>query len=295
MGADLQSYRTGVTLVVVAGLLWSLMALGIRLIEGQNTWAILIWRSLGMVPVLLCFIIFSARSPGAVFRLTPPIGIGAVALAFCFAFAIFAFQRTSAANAVFPLAVTPLISAVLAWILLGEPIRRATWFAIAIAAVGVFVMVAEGLSAGDAIGNLAALAAACCFAVFTVCLRWGGAADSLPGTFWGAVCAAVLGFVAATAQGLPVMMPARDTAIALAIGIVLLGVGLALFARGSRSVPAADLSLLTLIEVLLAPVWVWLVLDQTSSGMTLVGGAIVLAAIAFNAVSGLRAGRALSA
>jgi drug/metabolite transporter (DMT)-like permease len=74
----------------------------------------------------------------------------------------------------------------------------------------------------------------------------------------------------------------------MGMGAGLLALGMALYTLGSRVVPAAELTLLSMAEVLLAPVWVWLVLGETAAGSTLAGGALVLAAIAGNALSGMR-------
>ena len=72
------------------------------------------------------------------------------------------------------------------------------------------------------------------------------------------------------------------------MGVVTLSGGMILYTFGSRVVPSAELTLLSNTEVLLAPFWVWLVLDETASTATLVGGAVVLVAILFNALSGMR-------
>jgi drug/metabolite transporter (DMT)-like permease len=282
----MQSYRTGVMLVLAAGTIWSTMVLGVKLIGDQNPWAILIWRSLGMLPVLLLILAATGRLAG-LFRFGPAVLLAAPALAFCFAAAIMAVQMTNAANAVFPLAVTPLFSALLARLLLREAIRPATWAAIGLAVLGIGVMVGEGGRTGDLAGTLVALAGAACFALFTVCLRWG-AADTVPATFWGAVTAAILGVAVAPALGLSPLMPLPETPIALGLGAVVLGLGLYLFGLGSRSVPAAELSLLSMTEILLSPVWVWLLLGQATSPAMLAGGGIVVLALTFNTLTGLR-------
>ncbi len=74
----------------------------------------------------------------------------------------------------------------------------------------------------------------------------------------------------------------------MSMGVFQVGAGLILYTLGSRSLPAAELALLSLAEVLLGPLWVWLFLDETASLNTLVGGAVLLAAIAGNALSGKR-------
>jgi drug/metabolite transporter, DME family len=281
------TYRTGVGLVIAAGLMWSLMILGMRPLTDVSTWSVLAWRSAGMVPVLALFIWWRSGSLAVAFRgMGWPLVLGSGALALCFACAVFAIQNTSAANAVFPLAVTPLVSALLARVWLGEAIRPATWAAIVLAIAGVGVMVGEGLSAGQLPGNLAALGSAVFFAVFTVALRWAGARDNLPGVMLGGVFSCLLGLAGVWATGSDLFYGAGLVPLTLALGAVILGVGLSLFALGARMVPAVELSLLSMLEILLSPVWVWLVLGQTSSAMTFFGGGIVVVAIVINALGG---------
>lgn len=284
------SYRKGVLLVALAAFLWSLMALVIRLIGDVGTWQILFWRSVGMVPVLLAFIAW--RSGGHPFYALRRAGIagavGGFGLVFAFAGAIYAYQETSVANAAFLFAAAPLITAALAWPILKEPVRTATWIAIAFALVGIAVMVREGLAAGAMAGNLAALASAFGFAAFTITLRWGRLGDMLPAVVIGGFFAILVGGAVISTSGESVVVDLHDLALSLAMGVLLLGGGMVAYTLGSRSVPAADLALLTMIEVLFAPVWVWLFLGETVASGTLTGGALLLAALAFNALTGLR-------
>ena len=78
------------------------------------------------------------------------------------------------------------------------------------------------------------------------------------------------------------------TDIAFALGVFQVGAGLAIYTIGSKVVPAAELALLSMTEVLLGPFWVWLFLGETASLYTLIGGVILLFAIAGNALTGLR-------
>ena len=166
----MQSYKTGVLLVVTAGMVWSLMGLCIRMIGEATTWQILFYRSAGMVPVLLGFI--ALRSGGTSLLRMTRVGragiVGGLGLVAAFAGAIFAIQATTIANAVFLFAAAPFLTALLAFALLGERVRSATWVAIGIATFGVVLMVREGLTVGAAGGNLAALISALGFACFTV-------------------------------------------------------------------------------------------------------------------------------
>ena len=289
MGQEI-SYRTGVALVLGAAVLLSLNALAIRLMGDAGTWQVLFYRSLSMVPVL--FLTVAIRSGGYPFDRIRAAGwaglVGGTGLVFAFAGAIFAIQATTVANAVFLFAAAPLFTAVIAWLILREPVRRATWAAIALAGIGIFVMVREGLSIGAGWGNLAAIASAAGFSAFTIALRWGRVANMLPSVLIGGVLSILVAGAVIAVRGESFALPPRAIAIALLMGAVLLAFGLAIYTVGSRVVEAAELGLLSMAEVMLAPVWVWLFLGESTSIGTLLGGAILLAAIAFNAATGMR-------
>ena len=155
-------YSTGVIFVLVAGILWSLMGLMIRQITVAGTWEVLFWRSVGVLPVLFGLIAWRSRGDLATRLLGVglPGLVGGLGLILAFAGAIFAIQNTTVANAVFLFSASPFLAAVLGFLILKENVRRATWVAIAIAAVGMFIMVREGLNGGALAGNLAALASA---------------------------------------------------------------------------------------------------------------------------------------
>jgi len=284
------TYARGVLLVVLAGLLWSFMGLAVRHIETAGTWAILFWRSAGMVPVLLAFIAW--RSGGRPLDRLRRVGVagvlGAFGLVFAFAGAIYALQATTVANAVFLFAASPFMAALLGWIILREPVRPATWAAIAVAGVGMFVMVRDGLAGGETAGNLAALLSAFGFAAFTLTLRWGKLEDMMPAVVLGGLFSMAVAVVVLGVRAEVLAVPAQDIVISVAMGAGMLATGMALYTLGSRVVPAAELTLLSMVEVLLAPVWVWLVLGETASAGTFLGGGILLVAIAGNALSGLR-------
>lgn len=283
-------YGTGVILVVVAATLWSLMGLMIRQIDVAGTWAVLFWRSAGVIPVLLAVIWW--RSGGKVGPRLRGVGvpgvIGGLGLVFAFAGAIFAIQTTTVANAVFLFSASPFLAAVLGWLILKEPVRQATWVAIVLAGAGMFIMVREGLAAGALAGNVAALLSALGFAIFTLALRWGKLSDMMPAVVLGAVFSMVVAGVVSTVAGTGLGVPLHDIVISMAMGAIILAIGMALYTAGSTVIPAAELTLLSMVEVMLAPIWVWLFLGETASAGTFVGGGVLMAAVAFNALSGAR-------
>ena len=283
-------YGLGMVLVVTAGVLWSTQGLIFRQIEAAGTWATLFWRSMGMIPVLLAFLVWRAGgSPLPAIRAVGlPGALGGLGLVGAFAGAIYSIQSTTIANAVFLFAASPFLTALIGWMTLGERVRAETWAAMAVALTGIFVMVRDDLSGGAMAGHIAALLSALGFAVFTVTLRWGRVSDSLPSVLLGGIFSLLAGAIIAGQMGQTLAVPAPDALWAMAMGAVTLSGGMVLYELGSRVVPAAESARLSNIEVMLAPLWVWLFLGETASSATFMGGAILLVAVTMNGLSGAR-------
>jgi drug/metabolite transporter (DMT)-like permease len=280
----------GYLLVFCAGVLWSTVGLGIRLIEEAAVWQILFYRSLAMSVFLYAVVrLRSGRAPLTQIRAMGWPGlVAAGALVAAYTGAITALQSTSVANAMMLFAAAPLMAAALGRVILGEHVRRATWVAMAVALAGIAVMVWDKTSGAALKGNLAALGSALGFAVFTVALRRGRAVEMMPAVLLSGLIGTVVMASICAALGLSLALSPRDAGIASGMGVFQVGAGLVLYTLGSRSVPAAELTLLSMAEVVLGPVWVWLVLGERAEASTLAGGAILLLAIAGNALSGAR-------
>lgn len=280
----------GMTLVFLAGVLWSTVGLFIRLIEDAQVWQILLYRSVGLS--LLLYVVIRIRTGADPFVLVLRAGwpglVAAMGLIVAYTGIIYAIQTTSVANAMMLLASAPFLAAILGRLLLGESVRRATLIAILVGSAGIVVMVSDKTAGTALSGNLAGFASALGFAVFTVALRWGKSTEMMPAVFLSGLLATVLTSLICLVLGLPLILSPLDGGLALGMGIFQVGAGLILFTLGSRSVPAAELVLLSLAEVVLGPLWVWIVLAEIPTTNTLIGGGILLAAIAGNAVSGIR-------
>ena len=287
-------YATGVWLVVLAGVIWSVQGLIIRQLDSTDTWAILIWRCLGSIPVLLAIVTWtSGGHPLRAVKASGSAGvIGGLGLVLAFSGAIYAMQATTIANAVFLFSASPFFAAILGLLLLREKVRPATWGAIVLAAVGMFVMVRQGLALGELDGNIAALTSAFGFAGFTVALRWKRLPDMMhdmmPAVLIGAVFALVAGLLMQAVRGESLLLSPQDAGIAMLLGAVIVATGLAMYTLGASAIPAAELTLLSQIEVLLSPIWVLLFLNEAATGTTFLGGAILTAAVVFNGLSGAR-------
>lgn len=282
-------YGTGAALVMAAGVAWSVQGVLIAQIGEATSWVVLFWRSIGMMPVLLAWI--GPRQAVAAIRAMGWAGVaGGAGLVFAFGGAITALQSTTVANAVLLFSASPFLAAVFGRIVLGERVGALTWGAIALAVAGILIMVGGigQIGGGTAFGTFAALVSAAGFAAFTVALRWGHVGSTLPAVLLGAVFSVGAGGLAALASGQGLAAPRADIAIAMGMGAVTLVGGMVLYTLGSRVIPAAQATLLSLVEVLLAPFWAWLFLGETLSANTALGGSVLLAAVALNAALGLR-------
>jgi len=285
-----QEHKNGVLLVIAAGVLWSTVGLGIRLIEDAVVWQILFYRSISLS--LFLYVVVYLRSGESPFVLIRRVGFPAViagmALVAAYSGGIYAIQATSVATALLLFATAPFMAAVLGWLVLREPVRGATWVAIAVALAGIAIMVADESGDVTLAGNLAGLGSAFGFAIFSVALRWGKSSEMLPSVFLSGVFGVVVTFFVCQSLGLSLVLSVRDGGIAMGMGVFQVGAGLILYTLGSRSLPAAELTLLSLAEVLLGPLWVWWFLGETATNYTLIGGAVLLGAIVGNALSGKR-------
>ena len=283
--------RRGLIFVFMAGVLWSTVGLGIRLIDEATVWQILLYRSISL-SLFLATVIY-LRSRANLFKVVKAAGlpgcIAGLALVGAYSGGIYGIQSTSVANAMLLFASAPFMAAILGWIFLREKVRKATWISILFAILGIGIMVQDKTQGGAALsGNLAALGSAFGFAVFTVALRWGRSGDMLPAVFLSGIFAIFITSSICLLSGLSFQISGNDITISMGMGVFQVGAGLVLYTLGSKTLPAAELTLLSLAEVLLGPLWVYLFLNEVATLNTLLGGLVLLLAIAGNAISGAR-------
>ena len=283
-------YRRSLLLVFMAGVLWSTVGLGIRMIEDANVWQILLYRSVSLSAFLAVVIYLRSEvSPVAIlFRSDSKTHIAGMSLVAAYSGGIFAIQNTSVANAMLLFATAPLLAAILGWLVLRERVHGVTWIAILISFLGIGIMVYGNSNSMILLGSFAALGSALGFAIFTVALRHGRAADMLPSVFLSGIYAILITGSICALIDLKFLLNLSDGLIAMGMGIFQVGAGLILYTIGSKTLLAVELTLLSLAEVILGPLWVFFFLNETASRNTLIGGAIVLLAIAGNALSGAR-------
>ncbi len=282
------SRARGFTLALGAAFCWSLAGILVRLIEAGTSWHIILYRSLGVTVTLGAVIATVHRGRTAeAFRLA---GWSAVLAGLCAAASsvlfILALARVTVANALFMLGITPFLAAIGSQAFLGERVPGRAWGAMALAAAGVAVMLGSGFALGQLAGNLLALGSAGSFAANALLLRSNRQTDMLPAVLYAGIFGTVLALAALGVLDLSPLVPVRDLFLGLAMGAVQLSLGLILYTRASRDLPAAELQLVATAELVLAPLWVWIGMGETPNAATLVGGGLIILAILAQALGG---------
>ena len=288
------SYAIGVVFTAAGAMCWSLGGALVRLTHGIDAWQIIFYRSL---TVIVCMGIWLGFRFGAglagrfvhagVNGVIAGIAIGTAGLAF-----IASLFYTTVAQSIFMVGLTPFLSAILGLWILRERIPGITWIAMTVALTGMAVIFA-GAGGGSAFtGTALAIFSAFCFSCYAVLLRWGQKTEMSVALIWNAILLIAVGAVVLL---LPTGLRAEpglaqfaigwsNFAAVFVMGAVQLTLGLILFTIGSRSVPAAQLSLIALVEPILSPLWAWLVVSELPPIWTFVGGAVILSAIALQAL-----------
>ena len=272
--------------MLTAGVMLSLAGITLRHIESASGWQILFYRSLTFFVVITLYLAFRYRArvvrafvavgrPGLIVALS--LGLGSA----CY---VFALLLTTVANALFLISSAPFMAAVLGWIVMRERVRPTTWVTMAVALGGIAIMVVHGVQSGRLLGNIVALGTPVSFAIMLVTLRRAGNRDMIPAICLAGLVGAALGF----AMSETLILSRHDLVLCLFLGVVQYTGGFVLITLGARYLPAAEVALLSLTEIVLAPVWVWIGVGEVPALLTLAGGGIVLSAVVVQALTGLR-------
>jgi len=294
MTQDAAARRKGVLLMIAAALCWSTGGIFVRNVATTDGFEIVFWRSLFMVAFLFATLAWWHR--GAVWSKIAAVGraglLSGALLAATFFFFILSLMRNTAANTFVLMSTGPFFVALFGWMFLRERVPQRTWIAIAVALAGVTLMFADGLDAGRSTGNLLALGVAIAFALNVVVLRrMHAAVDMVPAV----MIAGLISIAVALPFALPLAPAARDLALLAPMGCLQLGLGCLLMTKATRHLSAGEIGLLSLIETILAPLWVWIGVGERPGALALGGAAIVLGALLANEWAGLRRARPVPA
>ena len=278
---------SAILIVLIAGIFWSFGPLVVRHIDNAQLipWQYLFFRG-SVIFLVLNIYLFLAEGQkfiGNYSRIGLSGLIGGVSLGIANISFILSITTTTAAVTMMMLATQPFVAAILAYIFLKEKISKTTFVAITVAAAGIIFMSLDSKGEGTLFGLINGLLSSLGFAGFTVSLRWRKNTPkfttvAIAGIFCSAVAILVLLFNDST-----ILISLKNSSLSALHGF-LVCTGLILFSMKSKYLPATDLTLLSLTEVLGGIFWVWLPwfgINEVPSVNTLIGGAIIISAIIF--------------
>lgn len=288
VAAAATDYRRGALLVAAAACLWSTAGLLVRWTD-TDPWTTLFWRAVFASVALLLWLRIAA--PGRMlpaFRGLGPVGL---LLALCLAASMITFinalSLTTVASVMVFQAISPLLAALFAWAWLRERLTQRTLLGMLAAFVGVLMTVSGDLSGGGGLaGDVIGLVMAATSALTIVFARLDRRVSMAAATF-----AAMMLTAAVALPMTRFVLPVGDYALLALFGAGQMALALVLFTTGVRLMPAADAGLITLLECVLAPLWVWFAFSETPEMRTIAGGAVVLGAVATTAMRDARSRR----
>ena len=270
------SERRGILLVAAAALLWSTGGVGIKLLS-EPPLKIAFYRSATAAVAL--FLIFRPR----VWRWSAPFLIGIASYAACLTTFVLATSWTSAANAIFIQYSGVVWVLIASPFLLKEPFYRRDAIAVGLAFCGMLLFFVGKFETRGYSGEITALISSAFFAILVLALRRerGGGSESV--VTYGNVLAALalLPFVHADLG-----LSTRSALVLTFLGVVQIGCAYALFVAGLRHVSATEASLVGMLEPISNPIWVFLFVGERPGVFSVLGGAIVLGAVAWRTLSG---------
>jgi drug/metabolite transporter (DMT)-like permease len=283
--------RRGVLLVLVATVLWSMAGLFARLLAHLDVWTVMGWRALlGAVSIVVVGLI-EHRSG----RLESPFGFGALspAVALLAMIAISAYtasvMTTTIADVMVIYATLPFVAAAIGFLVNKEHVAPRTLAASGVAFAGIVIMVASGLGSGRLLGQSLSALMTLAFAGMIVLQRREPKASMIAVNALGALGSGVFGLANSPLQ--PIGL--HDFIILFVFGLTTIGLAFVIFMEGAKFIPSAEAGLISLLDVVLGPLWVFLAFGENPGAATILGGAIVLAAAVWRMAPELRQERVL--
>ena len=279
--------------MLVATLMWSIAGVVTRHLDSARSFEVTFWRAL-FAALTLAVLLAKIRGPRVLAQTLrnggPTLWASGACWMVMFTAYMLALTLTTVANVLVTLALGPLFTALIAWVVLKHRLAARTWVAIALAGAGIAWMYAGEIGGGDP-RHLLGTAIALCVPV-AAAVNWNvlqhnrgnGSADMLPAVLIGAALSAAVTLVFA----LPLKASAHDLALLATLGVFQLAVPCLVAVRAARVLSGPEAALLSLLEVIFGVAWAWLGTSESPTLPVLGGGALVLLALAGNEAVALR-------
>ena len=284
---DIKDEKVAIPIILIAGLFWSFGPLVIRYVDQPELfpWQYLFARGL-IIFIILNFYLYLNEGTGFVKNYLK-IGlsgmVGSVGLASAMMSFIWSITHTSAAITLLCLAAMPLITALLGFIFLKEKISINTWISIVIAAIGIYIMAMNDQKIDNTTGLVFGLTSAFGFSIFSISLRWRKETPQFTTVSLAGLICALFSFYIIIQSNSSLFSSSKNEMLFSLHG-TLVCIGLILYSIGSKHLPAAELTLLSLTEVIGGIFWVWLPLfgiNEVPSANTIIGGFLIFIALIY--------------
>jgi RarD protein len=285
------NYFFGFVLVVTSGLIWSVGAPMIRFFEDAENYRLpfLFYRGITIFLVVIAYVYIKEGRDflNTLKRIDVWSLFGGLVLALAMFGYIYALTTTSVAVTLLMLALSPILSAFLGYLILGEGLSRTTLVNMIIVAFGVIVMVWDADKSGTLIGATYGFFVALGFAIYTITLRHNPEIPKLLTPALAGFFGLILALILILLTGESFEMPQINVGLSFMHGLVV-SAGLILFGLGAKYLPSGELVLLTLFEVIAGIFWAWLPIigiNEVPDINTIIGGAFIFSAIVFQGLS----------
>jgi len=286
----LLSHGRAVWMMVGATFLWATAGVVTRHLDEARGFEVTFWRSL-FTAISLLVILPAWQGRGAFARMRASgwaLWVSGLCWSVMFTAFMVALTLTSTANVLVTIALTPLFTALMARLFIGQRLPTRTWGAIVVAGAGIAWMYAAKFEQGELLGTLVALcvpvAAACNWTVQQYAHAKGHHVDLVP--------AVLVGALISSAATLPLAAPfsasAHDIGLLAFLGLVQLAIPCVLAVTCTRVLKAPEVALLGLLEVIFGIALAWLGAGEVPAPAALAGGALVIATLALNEWIGWR-------
>ncbi len=284
---DIKDAKVAIPVVLIAGLFWSFGPYVVRHIDEaqQVPWQYLFTRWVVIFTILNLFLYLEEGSE--FFENYKKIGIsgliGGVGLGIAMISFIYSITNTSAAVTLLCLAAMPFITALLGFTFLKESISTNVWVAISIAAIGILIMAIDNTGSNTIIGLVFGLLSSVGFAVFSTTLRWKKDTPKFTTVALAGLFCCIFSGIMILVNDLNFLSTGKNHALFATHG-TLVCLGLILYSIGSKHIPAAELTLLSLTEVIGGIFWVWLPflgVNEVPSQSTVIGGFFIFLSIIY--------------
>tara|TARA_A100000164_G_C21867551_1_gene753363 strand:- start:107 stop:1012 length:906 start_codon:yes stop_codon:yes gene_type:complete len=275
---ELKNPKIAVPVVLFAGILWSFGPLVVRYMESPNQvpWQYIFGRGLTIFILLNLYLYFEEGFK--FYKNYLKIGIsgvvGGVGLGVAMISFIYSITNTSAAITLLCLAAMPFFTALLAFLFLNEKISINVWVSIFLATVGIIIMALGSSGNNSIVGFIFGITSSIGFSVFSVTLRWRKETPKFTTVAFAGFFCFVFATIMILSKGQVFFSTSYNSSLFSLHGI-LVCMGLILYSIGSKAIPAAELTLLSLTEVIGGIFWVWLPIfgiNEVPDSNTIVGG-----------------------